>query len=309
VHLGDATLHPLPEVSRDRLERVFEGGAARVVLFVDVAVMHGRDTEVDVSSGGFECTRGPVRIAMERGQPFCVDGPPWLRARVARLIYLHMRPMLTPTTPPATPLAWVRRTFESCLSEVATDFDGGPLKLVVGKFMTHFGGLVSGHDYAPLGWMPPVDAPVRREERAGHGAPSALGDLAAFAAALGLPLPTVLHREWYVADPSTRARGFYFDSVDVAVPPGEVEAAYGRSGSWHLRLAKHTSPDGRLRWSFIAQDERGASLVRGRAESLADGAKGVRVTVHSHADHAPADALLASLDAKGASYDRVRGRK
>ncbi len=301
VHFGDAALHELAQVAPDRLERVFVSGDARAVLFVDVAVIHGRDDDIDVSTAGFELTCGQLRVVKRHGAALCVDGSPAMRSRVAMLLKQHVLPMLTPTTPPATPLDWVRRTL-SCEFERRHAFDGGAVKLVVAEYSPRcFGGLVTDDlHYAPLGWMPRVDAPVRREELVCPTAPAALADLASFASAIGLASPVVLHRERYVTDPSTRARGFYFDGVDVAVPRGEVGAAYGRAGSWHLRIARHTAPEGPRRWSFIAQDEDCTALLRGRAEPVANDANALRVTLRSHADHGLADALLATLDAKTA---------
>ncbi|MFO0652501.1 MAG: hypothetical protein U0326_40160 [Polyangiales bacterium] len=299
VHFGDAVLHALAQVSPDRLERVFVSGDAKAVLWVNVGVIHGRDDDVDASTAGFELTCGPLHVVKRDGQPLCVDGSPAMRSRMAMLLKQHVLPMLTPTTPPATPLDWVHRT-RSCEFERRHPFDGGAVKLVVAEYSPRtFGGLVTDDlHYAPLGWMPRVDAPVRSEARVCHTATAPLADLASFAAALGLASPAVLHREWYVTDPSTRARGFYFDGVDLTVPRGEVDAAYGRAGSWRLRIARRTAPDGLRRWSFIAQDEGCAGLVRGRAELISGDANGLRVTVRSHADHGLADALLAALDAK-----------
>lgn len=301
VHFGDAALHELVEVSPVRLERVFVAGDAKAILFVDVAVIHGRDEDIDASTAGFEFTCGPLSVVKREGRPLCVDGSPAMRARLAMLLKQFVLPMLTPTTPPATPLDWVRRTL-SCEFERRHAFDGGAARLVVAEYSPRtFGGLVTDdRHYAPLGWMPRVDAPVRREARVCRTAPAALADLASFASALGLASPVVHHREWYVTDPSTRARGFYFDDVDMTVPRGEVDAAYGRAGAWHLRIARHTAPDGLRRWSFIAQDEAGSALLRGRADPVAGDANGLRVTLRSHDDHGLADALLAALDATAA---------
>lgn len=299
VHFGDAALHELARVSPDRLERVFVSGDAKAVLFVDVAVIHGRDDDIDASTAGFELTCGPLSVVKRYSQPLCVDGSPAMRSRVATLLKQHVLPMLTPTTPPATPLDWVRRTL-SCELELRHPFDGGAVKLVVAEYSPrYFGGLVMNDlHYAPLGWMPRVDAPVSSAEFECAAAEAALSDLSSFASSLGLASPTVLHREWYVTDPSTRARGFYFDRVDIAVPRGEVEAAYGRAGSWHLRLARHTAPDGLRRWSFIAQDEACTALVRGSAESSIGGSAGHRVTLRSHGDPRCAESLRIALQAR-----------
>lgn len=296
VRFGDAALHELAEVSSTRRERLFVAGEARALLYVDVGVIHGRDDDIDASTAGFELSCGPMRIEKRHGEHLSTEGSAALRGRMERLLTQRAALRLSPTTPPSTPLDWNQRVL-SCELYQRVPFDGGPVELAVASYGSRWFGVLLSSDfhYAPIGWIPRPTAPVMTDEAVSAHGERVLADLDALALALGLPPPVVLHRESFTADPESRSRGFRYDRVDVSVPRGHVDAAYGRSGDWHLRLARHTDPAGLRRWSFIAQDDRCSGMVRGSAAPSPDDATQLRVTLRSHGDRAVADALLAAL--------------
>lgn len=305
VRFDDAALNaPQVEVARNRLERTFVGGSARAVLYTDVAVMHGRDDDIDVSTGGFELSCGALRVVKRAGAPLVVEGSDELFARIRKRVLERKQRSVVLTLPPATPLAWAHRACGLAL-EPEGRF-GARARLCLVDHSTHsFGALVTlDLHVSPLGPMPRGGGVLQRDGRllaAAPRPPGVLSDLASFAAALGLAAPTTLAREAYVIERGSRARLFHFDDLDELPPPGEVEGSYGRVGPWHLRVALHRDPLGALRTSFVAQDDGGQALLRGRTDPVPGDARALRLTLRTHGDRTWSDALLAALDRDGAT--------
>jgi len=282
------------------LERVFEAGGARARLTVMPGVVHGRDDDIDVTTWSFELARGRLRIV---GSPegLSIEGSAAVRDRMEQLITQRCRAMLASTLLPATPAEWLEQARSASFTR--------PTPLVIGKtrvfaasYSTRWFGTLLSPDrlrHAPLGWMPDPSKPVMLDEVTSARGEELLGEVSSLASALGLEGHEVRHRESFTTEPGSPARGFWLDELGW-LTPGNVEAAYARAGSWHLRLARLTAPDKARRWSFIAQDERCTAMLRGRASQVLGDTTQLQVTVHTHGDRTAADALLSALGAQRA---------